>query len=568
MIRFATVSKCLGLTSACAQRLLFSTFQPVNSMYTPKGRPMKARNKTIPRKVNLSRKLREEFAKHKGKSPIIKCRKMEFNFFEGMKYGKFETVPVCSKSWFNRHSNGDYFTLYENYMPPNDLHFGHVRLPRSNLPDVNDKNDMSPQFEMLGIDEHHIESLKKMGITIPADIQIAAIPHILQRKHCVVSAHTGCGKTLAYLLPLVQMVLESVKQETRCEHSSPKAIILTPSRELAYQIFNILQNLVNGLQLSTKLLVGGFSGTSKEVSYLPEFFDIVVGSLGTVHKSIRKGELNLQHVQHIVLDEADQLVDDQNRRLVRKILRSAPVKRMMSEDVQIEPGYDSYGAQMLLVSATIPLNLEDLFEDVLDVESLERISTSHLHNVLKNAPQLFLKVSKLDKGKTLLDLIEKDHKLNRPVLIFSNKVMTADWVSRQLNDWGYPCKCLTSSVPTAIRQHLFERFQEGEFNYLSTTTMAARGLDTVRVKHIINFEFPLYASEYLHQIGRVGRIGSSSSCHITNIITHTREVELVQKIELSVRLNQKLHAVNANIPGILTHRSERREEREAWSDIV
>ncbi|XP_034255189.1 probable ATP-dependent RNA helicase DDX28 isoform X1 [Thrips palmi] len=484
---------------------------------------------------------------------------MEFNFYEGMKYGKFEKIPLASQGWLNRGSNGDFFSLYEGYMSPNDAHFGHVRLP-SSISDIlsspDDKSSVSG-FSLLKIEEDLVQKLNKMNITRPADIQIAAMPHILAGKNCVVSAHTGCGKTLAYLLPLLQMVSKNVQKEggVGVPHDSPKLLIVTPSRELAYQIHDVIQKLVVGLPLTSKLFVGGYSDQGSDD--LPQIVDIVVGSLGTIKKKIAKGNINLQRIQHIVMDEADQLVDDQNRGQIRGILKKVSIKQVSDDGSDSE--HDDQGTQLILVSATIPTNLEDLFDNMVDVGSLERITTSYIHDVMRNTPQLFLKVGKIHKGKTLIDLIEKDVKHNNPVLIFSNTVKTADWVSYQLNDCGYPCKNLTSSVDTQIRQHLFERFQQKKFNILSTTPIVARGLDTVRVKHIINFDFPLYVSEYIHQIGRVGRIGSSGSCHITNIIAHPREVALVQKIEKSIRLNEKLTAVNANIPGIVRHRREKLE---------
>lgn len=529
-------------------------------MYRPKVQDTKTRNSSKARKVNLSSKLRAEFAKYKGQTPIIQCKRMEFNFYEGMKYGKFDKIPLASQGWMNRGSNGDFFSLYENCASPNDIHFDHIRLPSLSSNIVSPSEDIGSVsgFSRLDIEEVFVKRLKEMNIIKPADVQIASIPHILAGKNCVVSAHTGCGKTFAFLLPILQMVLKNVQSESGVgiPHDSPKVLIITPSRELAYQINHVIQKLLEGLPLVSKLIVGGFHNEGGDD--LPQVVDVVVGSLGTVKKEVARGKLKLHRLQHIVMDEADQLVDDQNRGHVRNILKNVHLKQPPDEETGMV--HTDAGTQLILVSATVPTNLEDLLDDMADVESFQKINTSHLHNVMKNTPQLFLKVGKIHKGKALIDLIEKDVKHKNPVLIFNNTVKTADWVAFQLKDCGFPCKNLTSSVPTEIRQHLFERFQQGEFNILSTTPMAARGLDTVRVRHIINFDFPLYVSEYIHQIGRVGRIGSSKSCHITNIIAHPREIALVQKIETAVRLNQKLTAVNANIPGIVRHRREKAEE--------
>ncbi|KAE8747989.1 hypothetical protein FOCC_FOCC005184, partial [Frankliniella occidentalis] len=492
--------------------------------YKPKVQDTKSRNSTKVRKVNLSNKLRQEFSKYKKQTPIISCKRMEFNFYEGMRYSKFEAVPLASKGWLKRGSNGDFFTLYENYMKPDDLHFGYAPLPMSTYSptDSSIKEDNNFQgFRSLGIAEHFRESLTKMCITRPADIQ----------------------------------VLESNEREEKPYFGSPKVLIVSPSRELSYQIFDVVQKLIQDHPLKAKLVIGGYEDKLSK-NDIPEVIDIVVGSLGTLKKTFGSGALSKQRLKHVVLDEADQLVDDQNRRYVRDLLKNVNIKDNLDEG----DNSDNYlSAQIVLVSATIPLNLDLLFEGLVDCNALERISTTHLHDVLKSSPQLFLKVGMTHKAKALFDIIQKDHKLKRPVLIFSNTAKTAEWVGHMLNEQRYPCKTLTGQVPTEIRQHLFQRFQQGEFNILSTTPMVARGLDTIRVQHVINFDFPLYVSEYIHQIGRVGRIGQKV-CHITNIVAFKREVELVQRIELSVRLYEKLHAVNANIPGILSHRHEKLRE--------
>ncbi|KAK3909192.1 putative ATP-dependent RNA helicase DDX28 [Frankliniella fusca] len=538
----ALESKCQNITIFVQQQSIWTQTHMKCNVYKPKVQDTKSRNSSKPRKT-----------------PIISCKRKEFNFYEGMKYGKFEAVPLASQGWLKRGSNGDFFSLYENYMNPNELHFGYAPLPKTTYsPDLSSSGERNTiqGFASLGIEKHLVESLRKVDIKRPADIQVASIPHVLQGKNCIISAHTGCGKTLAYLLPVIQQVLESNKEERSPPHGSPKAIILSPSRELSYQIFDVIQKLTEGLPISAKLVVGGYEELSPTRNDPPEIIDIVVGSLGTLDRSFRTGVLSKQRIKYIVLDEADQLVDDQNRGKVRHLLKTINIR---INSLEGDDNDDDLGAQVLLVSATIPLNLEILFEGIVDVDSIERITTTHLHNVLKSSPQLFLKVGQTHKAKTLVDLIEKDHKLKRPVLIFSNTAKTAEWVGYQLDGLGYPCKTLTSHVPTEIRQHLFQQFQQGEFNILSSTPMIARGLDTIRVQHVINFDFPLYVSEYIHQIGRVGRIGQKV-CHITNIVAFKREVELVQKIELSVRLNQKLQAVNANIQGILSHRHANDED--------
>lgn len=216
---------------------------------------------------------------------------------------------------------------------------------------------------------------------------------------------------------------------------------------------------------------------------------------------------------------------------------------------------DICGTQLILVSATMPNNYQDLFKAIIDTKTIKEVKGRNLHKLIRRVPQRFFRVNKSDRPSHLLGIVKSEAKKNdRPVIVFSNRTPTADFVSLMLNEAGVECVNLTGDMLVQIRLGRFERFQSGEVNVLSTTDVGSRGLDTRRAAHIINFDFPLHVSDYIHRCGRVGRVGGRTDCVITNLISSGRELNLVQRIEHSARTGNSLHDVDANITNIIKQR--------------
>jgi ATP-dependent RNA helicase DDX28 len=209
------------------------------------------------------------------------------------------------------------------------------------------------------------------------------------------------------------------------------------------------------------------------------------------------------------------------------------------------------GTQLILAAATMPTNIEELLQQIIDTSTLEHVVSPNLHKLMRHIPQKFVRMNKSDRPAFLLELAKSETRKNRPLIIFGNKSSTSDYISIFLNDNGVDAINLNGDMQTHFRVGRFEKFQDGLVNVLATTDVASRGLDTTRVKHILNFDFPLHAADYIHRCGRAGRMGSATDCYVTNVVSSQREIELVQKIEHAARTNGLLQDVNANITNII-----------------
>lgn len=206
---------------------------------------------------------------------------------------------------------------------------------------------------------------------------------------------------------------------------------------------------------------------------------------------------------------------------------------------------------MVLASATMPTNINELLQRVIDVKTIDEVTSSHLHRLMPHVEQKFLRVNKADRPAHLLSIVKKQMSLRRPVIIFSNKTPTCDYVSMFLNNSGINCLNLHGDMLMKIRVGRFEQFQNAECDVLSTTDVGSRGLDTTRARNVINFDFPLHISDYIHRSGRIGRVGNMERCLVTNLISSRREIDTVQRIEHAARCGGLLPDVNANIKNII-----------------
>lgn len=336
---------------------------------------------------------------------------------------------------------------------------------------------------------------------------------------------------------MIHQILQEKDHETsKRQFNSPLAVVLTPGRELAQQIAKFAEELSDGLGVGVKVITGG--STKKKVMN-PEFedIDILVGSIGAISKLTTTGIYRMNHVRHVVLDEADTLLDDSFNEKLEYFVRRFPFHR---------------DTQMILASATMPTNTEEVFGQIIDTSTLKKVVSDDLHKILPYVTQKFIKMNKSDRPEHLLRMVKSDLQKKRPVIVFANKSATSDYVSLFLNENGVECLNVNGDMQMRFREGRFDKFQNGEVNIISTTDCIGRGLNTLRARHIINFDFPLHVSDYIHRCGRIGRLGSDSNSSITNFVSSFRELELVHKIEQSARSDYLLENVNANIKSIIT----------------
>uniref|UniRef100_A0A1B6EFR9 RNA helicase n=2 Tax=Clastoptera arizonana TaxID=38151 RepID=A0A1B6EFR9_9HEMI len=501
---------------------------------------IKGEAQPLPGKFRPSKQKKRQgiFEPKNDEKAIIECKTSSLNHYKNQTYKKFDAIPLASKGWHNKQSRGDYFKI-------NIIH------------DESQKNhvfwkDEHLTFADLKLDLALVAALEKLGYTKPTKIQADGIPIVLRSLNTVLAGETGCGKTLAYLIPIIQQILLWKQVSSERRFNTPLALIMTPSRELAEQIGMIAKQLGNELQFDSYTLIGGHT---KKIMLNPDFYpiDLLIGSVGVISKLTTTGILNMSCVRHIVLDEADSLLDDSFNEKVTYYLKKFPLgfKRLpATRETEKLPEL----CQLTLASATMPTSIATVLGDIINVDSLEKVQTPRLHHVLTHVPQLFLRLGQSQKPGKLLEIVKKNVNKNAPTIIFSNRSGTCDWVSLFLNENDVRCVNLNGDMASVIRLGKFKQFQEGDIDVISCSDIGSRGLDTTRAKHVINYDFPNFMADYIHRCGRTGRIGSGDNCLITNFVSGYLEVELVKKIEASVRTMTQLPNVNANITKIIHHK--------------
>ncbi|GJQ84529.1 hypothetical protein Trydic_g20026 [Trypoxylus dichotomus] len=443
-----------------------------------------------PKSLNLESKL------------IISCRNKKLNFYSDQTYDKLDNVPLASKGWLHNKSRGDYFTI---------------------LPNLDDFDKPNIELRDLNIHSQLIEVLNKENITLATTFQSEAIPVVKSGKHTILAAETGCGKTIAYLLPIIENLIGK-----KCEDlNTPNALIIIPNRELAHQIGGVAKVLGQAVNLNVKVVTGG---KTKRLMLNPEFseVDLLVATPGAISKLSTVGIYKLNKVLHTVFDEADTLLDDSFIDKVETLAKRVPQ------------------SQIIFTSATLPRKFPDVFEPIM--QNISYVTSPRLHRPLLNVSQKFIRTTRSGRPTHLLEIAKST---KSPLLIFSNKNATCDWLSMFLREHGVKCANINGSMNYFIRIDQWQQFISGNVNVLSATDVGSRGLDTTQVKHVLNYDFPLYASDYIHRVGRVGRLGSMLDCKITNFITGSQDIKLVQQIECAIRTDSDIPNVDGNIRAII-----------------
>lgn len=353
-------------------------------------------------------------------------------------------------------------------------------------------------------------------------------------------------QTHAFLVPIIQKLFRQKQENPDRSFNSPLVLILTPARELAEQIGKMATDLADGLGINVKVTVGG---NTKRKMTNPTFedIDILVGSIGAVSKLTTSGIYRMDCVKHVVLDESDTLLDESFHEKMVYFLRRFPFYK---------------NCQLTLVSATMPTSIDDVFLSIIDTSTLKPVVSDDLHRILPYAKQTFLRMNKTGRPEQLLRIVKEDIEKKRPVIIFSNKTATCDYISIFLNQNGVDNVNVNGDMSTVFRVGKLDQFQKGDVNILSTTDCLGRGINTIRARHVINFDFPKYIADYIHRCGRIGRLGGVSNGVVTNFISSFTELDLVRKIEMSARTDFELQNVDANIGKIIRKRIERQIERE------
>ncbi len=342
----------------------------------------------------------------------------------------------------------------------------------------------NPSFTELGVAEPLRRALVAEGYTEPTPIQVSAIPVLMAGRDLLGLAQTGTGKTAAFALPLLQQL--SVGHEQR-RGRSVRALILAPTRELAIKIHDSLRTYGRFLHLRTAVIVGGVS-QGAQVKAIAGGLDILVATPGRLLDLMEQGHVRLDAVTHLVLDEADRMLDMGFIRDIRKIMAALPKKR-----------------HSMLFSATMPADVEHLAQSIL--HQPVRIDVSPPKRTAENIDQRVYYVAAAEK-RALLATLLKDAALTR-VLVFTRTKHTANRVADHLDKNGFPADAIHGNKSQGARQRALERFRSGDSRILVATDIAARGIDIDNITHVINFELPNEPENYVHRIGRTARAGAA-----------------------------------------------------------
>lgn len=335
-------------------------------------------------------------------------------------------------------------------------------------------------FKSLGISEEITSRLQKNNVTTPTPIQEKAIPSVMEHKDVIAQAQTGTGKTLAFILPVIE--------KFDFDKQSIQALIVTPTRELALQITEEVRKLIRHIEGISVLPVYGGQDVDKQLSKLRRNVGIVVGTPGRILDHIGRGTIDLSQIDTLVLDEADQMLHIGFLKEVEMIIKETPATR-----------------QTLLFSATIPDEIKVLSKK--HMKNPQYISVERTQGPAKSVKQLAVFVNDREKQSTLIDMIKE----KQPYLavIFCRTKRRVSKLYGELVSYGFSCDELHGDLSQAKREKVMKRFREAEFQLLIATDVAARGLDVEGVTHVFNYDIPEDADSYVHRIGRTGRAGET-----------------------------------------------------------
>lgn len=332
-------------------------------------------------------------------------------------------------------------------------------------------------FTELGLSKPITDALKDKGFTEPTDIQKESIPKILEARDLMASAQTGSGKTAAFALPIIECL--------EMPDSAPRALVLTPTRELALQVESQFKIFGKHLKLKTVSVYGGASmhGQAKQ---LKAGVDIIVATPGRLYDFVKRRVIDLGSLEILVLDEADRLLDMGFKPQIEKIVAKISNER-----------------QTLMFSATIDNRVENLASKFLNDPETIRVNSENIEP--SEIEQRIIHVNEFQKDSLLAKTI-KEMDMDS-VLIFTGMKRKASWVTDRLKDAGIKAREIHGDVSQSLRERTLADFRSGKFSVLVATDVAARGLDIPSISHVINYDLPKDPESYVHRIGRTGRAG-------------------------------------------------------------
>ncbi len=380
-------------------------------------------------------------------------------------------------------------------------------------------------FNDFNFNTHISGAIQRCGYTAPTPIQKQSMASILERRDLLGLAQTGTGKTAAFVLPTVQHLMETAGKQVR-------VLIVAPTRELAEQINEFTKKIIQDTRLRSIAIYGGVS-KQMQVAKIRNGVDIVVACPGRLLDILNDKEINLSHVETLILDEADHMFDKGFLPDIRRILRQLPKER-----------------QSLVFSATMPSEIRHLAEDIL--RNPVTVQINHTRSV-KNITHQVYSIAQGQKTELLVHLLKLEH--IETTLVFTRTKYKAKNLALKLAQSGFKATSLQGNLSQNKRQQALDGFKDGTFNILVATDIAARGIDVSGISHVINYDMPDTAEAYIHRTGRTGRASCTGEALTFATVEDGR---MIRTIEQSLDGKMNRQAVD---PAVLATRHAEPEAR-------
>jgi len=354
-------------------------------------------------------------------------------------------------------------------------------------------------FSKLGLSHAMLDGVKAMGYVEPTPIQLRTIPLILSGRDVIGSAQTGTGKTAAFALPILSKLDHHEPQ--------PRVLILEPTRELAAQVETAFRDFARFTDLRVVVVFGGV-GYGLQKDGLRKGVDVLVATPGRLLDLMQQGACRLDRVQYLVLDEADRMLDMGFLPDVKRIVQKCPRERHTS-----------------LFSATVPPEIETLIQWAM--KSPETVEIGARRTPAETVKHVIYPVSDSQKTDLLLELLKRVN--YDSVIVFCRTKSGADRVSHLLRRNNHAVAVLHSNRTQREREQALRGFRDGRFEVLVATDIAARGLDIADVSHVINYDVPQHPEDYIHRIGRTGRMEAKGDAFTLMVAEDGRHVQAIER---------------------------------------
>lgn len=375
-------------------------------------------------------------------------------------------------------------------------------------------------FRDLGLSESLLRSLDELGYEKPTPIQAASIEPLMAGKDILGQAQTGTGKTGAFALPLLNS----------CNHklNAPQILVLAPTRELAVQVAEAFNSYAKHMKGFHVLPIYGGQSMGQQLHQLKRGPQVIVGTPGRVMDHMRRGTLKLEHLQALVLDEADEML-----------------KMGFIDDIEWILDHKPEGSQLALFSATMPEQIKRVADKHLKEPAYISIAASH--TTVESIEQRFVQVSQHNKLEALVRVLEVEN--TEGIIIFVRTRNSCVELAEKLEARGYASSPLHGDMNQQARERAVDQLKNGKLDIIIATDVAARGLDVERIGHVINFDIPYDTEAYVHRIGRTGRAGRTGMAIL--FATH-REMRMLRTIERAT--NSRISPMTIPSPEIVAEK--------------